>query len=69
MPADLRYVKSWPPRAPSPDEAGRIVAARRPILARHRLRELYPAAAAVMARFEDLLARKATAAERKRLAA
>ncbi|WP_375454835.1 phosphoadenosine phosphosulfate reductase family protein [uncultured Methylobacterium sp.] len=59
MPPGLRYFKGWPPRMPTHDEAAAIVAARRPILGRHGLPNLFPTAASVSARFERLLAAKA----------
>lgn len=58
MPPDLRFVKGWPPRLPTEDEAARIATARTPILRRHGLRNLYPHAAAVRARFAELIALK-----------
>jgi 3'-phosphoadenosine 5'-phosphosulfate sulfotransferase (PAPS reductase)/FAD synthetase len=58
MPPALRFVKGWPPRAPTIDEAKRIAAARAPILARHGLADLYPDSLAVIARFAELLAAK-----------
>lgn len=54
MPAGLRYVKGWPPRMPTLAEAEDIAAARRPILARHRLANRYPTGSAVQARFAEL---------------
>jgi 3'-phosphoadenosine 5'-phosphosulfate sulfotransferase (PAPS reductase)/FAD synthetase len=54
MPAGLRYVKGWPPRMPTLAEAEDIAAARRPILARHRLENRYPTGSAVQARFAEL---------------
>lgn len=59
MPSGLRYVKGWPPRAPTPSEAEVIAASRRPILRRHGLSEAYPTGPAVRDRFAELLARKA----------
>lgn len=56
MPPGLRYLKGWPPRLPTPDEAAEIVAARRPILARHGLDERFPTAARVTERFTELIA-------------
>lgn len=58
MPTDLRFIKGWPPRVPTSDEAGRIAAARTPILRRHGLRNLFPTGPAVQARFDELLAAK-----------
>jgi 3'-phosphoadenosine 5'-phosphosulfate sulfotransferase (PAPS reductase)/FAD synthetase len=54
MPAGLRYVKGWPLRMPTLAEAEDIAAARRPILARHRLENRYPTGSAVQARFAEL---------------
>lgn len=56
MPAVLRFVKGWPPRVPTLDEAVQIAAVRGTILRRHGLQDRYPNGAAVRARFEDLLA-------------
>lgn len=56
MPDQLRFVKGWPPRLPTLDEAEAIVAARRVILADHQLPELYPTARAVVGRFAELMA-------------
>lgn len=56
MPPGLRFVKGWPPRLPSLEEAELIALARRPILARHDLKNCFPDGAAVRARFADLLA-------------
>lgn len=55
MPADLRFVKGWPPRVPTQDEALQIAAARVAILRRHGLRNLYAKPALVRARFEELI--------------
>jgi hypothetical protein len=55
MPPTLRYVKGWPPRVPTRSEAEDIATARRPILARHGLADLYPTASSIMERFSDLL--------------
>jgi len=59
MPAALRYVSGWPPRLPTMREAEAIVAARRPILARHDLADRYPRAGAVRDRFAELIANAA----------
>ncbi|WP_066768077.1 phosphoadenosine phosphosulfate reductase domain-containing protein [Sphingobium sp. CCH11-B1] len=59
MPPELRYVKGCPPRLPSLAEAALIAKARAPILAHHGLADHFPDAAAVQARFADLLAMKA----------
>lgn len=56
MPDGLRYVKGWPPRLPTRAEAEDILVARRPILARHDLRDCYPSASAIMDRFAELIA-------------
>jgi 3'-phosphoadenosine 5'-phosphosulfate sulfotransferase (PAPS reductase)/FAD synthetase len=61
MPPGLRYVKNWPPRAPSADEAEAIAAARRPILRRHGLEDRFPTGRDVRRRFDELLAMKAAA--------
>jgi len=61
MPSDLRYVKGWPPRIPTIEEAGIIAASRAPILSRHGLADLYPNAGAVRDRFSDLIALKRAA--------
>jgi 3'-phosphoadenosine 5'-phosphosulfate sulfotransferase (PAPS reductase)/FAD synthetase len=55
MPAGLRYVDGWPIRVPTQDEAASIVVARREILVRHRLEELYPTARLVIDRFQELM--------------
>lgn len=59
MPDGLRYVKGWPPRMPTGDEAQAIADARRPLLLRHGLDDIYPNAGKVLARFEELMAAKA----------
>lgn len=56
MPPNLRFVKGWPPRLPSPEEADLIAAARAPLLSRHRLDNRYPHGPAVRARFAELIA-------------
>lgn len=61
MPEGLRFTKGWPPRMPTQAEAQRIADARQPILARHGLENRFPTAAAVAARFADLLATKEAA--------
>lgn len=58
MPAGLRFVKGWPPRLPSWQEAGAIAACRAPILAHHGLADRFPDASAVRGRFAELLATK-----------
>jgi 3'-phosphoadenosine 5'-phosphosulfate sulfotransferase (PAPS reductase)/FAD synthetase len=55
MPPDLRYVRGWPPRLPTWEEAYEIAQARRPILDWHDLRDLYPTPAAIIDRFSDLM--------------
>ena len=59
MPAGLRFVKGWPPRCPTVVEAGRIAAARAPIVGRHGVKNHFPSGPAVVARFSELLAAKA----------
>lgn len=59
MPPELRYVKGWPPRGPSVEEAEAIARAREPILLRHGLEIRYPDAKAIIGRFDELLALKA----------
>ena len=61
MPPELRYVKGWPPRIPTIEEAGVIALSRAPILARHGLANLYPDAGAVRDRFAGLIALKRAA--------
>lgn len=58
MPPDLRFVKGWPSRVPTLEEAAIITSVRAPILARHRLRILYPTASTVRDRFAELIALK-----------
>jgi len=55
MPRDLRYTAGWPPRVPTLEEASRIVAARKKILARHGREDAYPTPSAVVDRFADLV--------------
>ncbi|MCB2048535.1 MAG: phosphoadenosine phosphosulfate reductase family protein [Novosphingobium sp.] len=65
MPAGLRYVKGWPVRVPTNDEAEAIVTARRTILSHHGQPEHYPTATSVIARFALLMAEhKARSARR-----
>lgn len=59
MPADLRFVKGWPPRMPSWAEAAAIAQCRAPILAHHGLDNRFSDAALIRARFAELLASKA----------
>ncbi|MGK2912397.1 MAG: phosphoadenosine phosphosulfate reductase family protein [Sphingobium sp.] len=56
MPAGLRYVAGWPPRLPTRPEAEDIAAARRPILARHRLEDRYSSVTTILDRFSELMA-------------
>ncbi len=56
MPAGLRYIAGWPPRLPTRPEAEDIAAARRPILARHRLEDRYPSVTTILDRFSELMA-------------
>lgn len=56
LPADLRYVKGWPTRVPTWDEADRIAQVRETILGMHDLPVVYPSAHAVRARFAELMA-------------
>jgi len=58
LPADLRFIKGWPPRVPTRDEAMQIATLRAPILRRHGLKNIYPTGPAVQARFDELLAAK-----------
>lgn len=54
MPANLRYVKGWPQRVPSIQEAGAIASVRSQILAMHGLETPYPTATAVRDRIAEL---------------
>lgn len=56
MPPALRFVKGWPPRMPTTEEAERIAVSRTPILARHRLENRFPDGLGVRARFAELIA-------------
>lgn len=56
LPKDLRYVKGWPVRIPTMDEAAAIVRAREVILGHHDLSVIYPSPHAVVGRFEELMA-------------
>lgn len=58
MPAELRYVKGWPPRMPTAEEAELIAQAREPILLRHGLDIRYPTGRAILGHFEELIAAK-----------
>jgi 3'-phosphoadenosine 5'-phosphosulfate sulfotransferase (PAPS reductase)/FAD synthetase len=57
LPKELRFVKGWPPRLPTPAEAHAIARTRAPILARHSLANHYPTGRAIVARFAELIAR------------
>lgn len=61
LPPGLRYVKGWPLRAPTLQEARQIVSARATILGHHGLQVLYPTPRDVIARFHELLEMKAAA--------
>lgn len=56
MPKGLRYVKGWPTRLPTLDEADQVVRARAIILGHHGLDVLYPTPKSVIDRFEELMA-------------
>ncbi|AHE56048.1 hypothetical protein NX02_22110 [Sphingomonas sanxanigenens DSM 19645 = NX02] len=58
MPAGLRYVKGWPQRMPTMDEAKLIAGARRSILLRHNLDDRFPTGRHVIERFGQLMAEK-----------
>lgn len=60
MPKGLRYHRGWPPRVPTAIEADAIAMARARLLARHGLANRYPTATAIIARFAELIARRAT---------
>lgn len=55
MPAALRYVKGWPVRLPTMDEAAAVAIARGHILEHHGLSNIYGSARAVRDRFADLM--------------
>lgn len=55
MPPGLRFVKGWPPRLPTIEEARQIALARTPLLERHSLHNHFPDAYAVRQRFAELL--------------
>jgi 3'-phosphoadenosine 5'-phosphosulfate sulfotransferase (PAPS reductase)/FAD synthetase len=59
MPEGLRYVKGWPVRVPTWEEAAAIVTARSEILRRHGQEDRYSSPRLVVDRFEELLALKA----------
>ena len=54
MPQNLRYVKGWPQRIPSIEEAEQIAQVRRSILAVHRLETPYDTAQLVRDRIAEL---------------
>jgi 3'-phosphoadenosine 5'-phosphosulfate sulfotransferase (PAPS reductase)/FAD synthetase len=54
LPAGLRYVKGWPPRLPTWEEAEQIVRARSVILSQHELQVMYGTPQAVINRFQQL---------------
>ena len=56
LPADLRYVKGWPPRLPSLAEAGAIARTRTVVAGQHDLASPYLTATAVRDRFAALIA-------------
>jgi 3'-phosphoadenosine 5'-phosphosulfate sulfotransferase (PAPS reductase)/FAD synthetase len=56
MPAGLRFVKGWPPRLPTAEEADQIALARAPILFRHGLENHFPDGNRIRARFAELIA-------------
>lgn len=58
MPAGLRYVKGWPVRVPTQDEAEEVAKARAVLLGHHRLEVRYPTGRAVRDRFAELMAMK-----------
>jgi hypothetical protein len=59
MPVGLRFVKGWPPRLPTWEEADVIARSRTRILAHHGLGDRFPDAGAVLSRFAELLSAKA----------
>ncbi|AHE53705.1 phosphoadenosine phosphosulfate reductase family protein [Sphingomonas sanxanigenens] len=59
MPLGLRFVKGWPPRLPTWEEANAIARSRTRILAHHGLSDRFPDAGAVLSRFAELLCAKA----------
>jgi hypothetical protein len=60
MAPGLRFVKGWPPRLPTIEEAGSIALARTQLLERHGLQNHFPDASAILRRFADLLDAKAS---------
>lgn len=61
LPADLKYVKGWPPRIPSLSEAAQIRDTRAVILADHNLPVNYPTTHDIRARFAELHEQRAFA--------
>lgn len=55
MPAELRYVKGWPVRVPTFDEAQQILAARAQILSHHNQPVHFGTAQAIIDRFAELM--------------
>ena len=55
LPPALRFVKGWPPRAPTIEEAHVIAATRDRILDLHHLANLYPTSTMVRRRFRELV--------------
>lgn len=55
LPAGLRYVKGWPVRLPTLDEAEAVVAARRVILGHHGLEDRFGRPGLVIDRFAELI--------------
>lgn len=58
LPARHRFVNGWPLHVPTVDEAEQIVAARAVILGHHGMVDRFDTPAAVVARFEELIALK-----------
>lgn len=61
LPARYRFVKGWPLRVPTLEEAAQIASGRARILAHHGAENIYPTGQAVRDRFGELLAMKAAA--------
>ena len=57
LPQALRFVKGWPPRVPTPQEARAIAGTRAAILAHHDLANHYPTDGQIRERFAELIAR------------
>ncbi|BAI98991.1 hypothetical protein Sj15T_09890 [Sphingobium sp. TA15] len=55
LPKGLRFVKGWPPRLPTWDEAVRIAEVRAELLYRHALQHRYPTATMIRDRFAALI--------------